>query len=216
LIPAAYFERFATPKFQNKNPVHRRLIQRFVTRLHGLFIEANPLQSVLEIGVGEGFLSGYLSEKFPDKHFTGIDLKADDIALLQQKFPAIRARVGSVYDLAALVGDLGRFDLVMCCEVLEHLEEPERALDQMLALSPRRLLLSVPHEPYFMLSNLLRGKNATRFGNDIEHINHWGTGSFRRLLETRLDVLQLTTSYPWILALTAPKSAAAGAPGRRR
>jgi hypothetical protein len=56
-----------------------------------------------------------------------------------------------------------------------------------------------------MLSNLARGKNVTRFGNDPEHVNHWGTSSFRRLLETRLDVLRLTTSYPWILALTAPR-----------
>ena len=30
------------------------------------------------------------------------------------------------------------------------------------------------------------GKNITRLGNDVEHINHWGTGSFRALLEKRL------------------------------
>jgi hypothetical protein len=56
-----------------------------------------------------------------------------------------------------------------------------------------------------MLSNLARGKNVTRFGNDPEHVNHWGRGSFRALLDTRLDVLRLTTSYPWLLALTAPR-----------
>jgi 2-polyprenyl-3-methyl-5-hydroxy-6-metoxy-1,4-benzoquinol methylase len=205
LIPADYFDRFDTPKYQNRNPVHRKLIQRFVQTLHGLFIEANPIESVLEIGVGEGFLSGYLSEKFPEKRFTGIDLREEDVMRLRRLFPAIRARAASVYELEAAVGKDAPFDLILCCEVLEHLEDPARALDQMLALRPRRLLLSVPHEPFFMLSNLLRGKNVTRFGNDVEHINHWGTGSFRKLLETRLSILQLTTSYPWILALTAPK-----------
>ena len=56
-----------------------------------------------------------------------------------------------------------------------------------------------------MLSNLLRGKNVTRFGNDIEHVNHWGTSSFRKLLEQRFDVLELTTAYPWMLALVQPR-----------
>jgi hypothetical protein len=75
----------------------------------------------------------------------------------------------------------------------------------MIALGPRRLLLSVPHEPFFMLSNLARLKNVARLGNDPEHVNHWGRGSFRRLLAPKLDVLRLTTSYPWILALAAPR-----------
>ncbi len=109
---------------------------------------------------------------------------------------------GSAYAL----GDLpGGYDLVICAEVLEHLDEPGRALDQMLSLKPKRLLLSVPHEPFFMLSNLARLKNVSRFGNDPEHLNHYSPRSFRRLLEGRLDVLRVTTSYPWILALACPR-----------
>ena len=206
MIPDAYFDRFATPKYQSKNPVQRALIRRFVAALHDLFIEANPVASVLEVGVGEGFLSGYLSEKFPEKRFTGVDLRAEDLARVNALFPRIATFEGSAYDLSRIApGAEGGFDLVMCAEVLEHLDEPERALDEILRLRPRRVLLSVPHEPLFMLSNLLRGKNVSRFGNDIEHVNHWGPSAFRRLLETRLTVLRLTTSYPWILALAAPR-----------
>ena len=202
MIPDEYFARFDTQKYQNKNPVQRALIRRFVTRLHDLFIEAGPVSSVLEVGVGEGFISGYLSEKFPSIKFTGIDLAASDIDRLRSKFPRVEGHVGSAYELAELPGG---YDLVICAEVLEHLDDPPRALDAMLAHKPRRLLLSVPHEPFFMLSNLARGKNVSRFGNDPEHVNHWGRGTFRRMLSDRLDVLRLTTSYPWILALTAPR-----------
>jgi SAM-dependent methyltransferase len=197
-----YFARFSTKKYRNENPVQRALIRRFVSSLHDLFIEASPVSSVLEVGVGEGFISGYLSEKFPSIRFAGVDLAASDIDKLREKFPRIEAHVGSAYDVAKLGGG---FDLVICAEVLEHLDEPGRALDQMLALAPKRLLLSVPHEPFFMLSNLARLKNVTRLGNDPEHVNHWGPRSFRRMLEARLDVLRLTTSYPWILALTSPR-----------
>jgi len=202
VIPDEYFARFETKKYRSENPVQRALIRRFVASLHDLFVEAGPVSSVLEVGVGEGFISGYLSEKFPAIQFTGVDLSECDVARLRQKFPRVDAHVGSAYEL----GDLpGNYDLIICAEVLEHLDAPERALDAMLARRPRRLLLSVPHEPFFMLSNLARGKNVGRFGNDPEHVNHWGRGSFRRLLETRLGVLRLTTSYPWILALTAPR-----------
>jgi 2-polyprenyl-3-methyl-5-hydroxy-6-metoxy-1,4-benzoquinol methylase len=133
--------------------------------------------------------------------FTGVDASEDDVARARRLFPRIEAVKGSAYDLSMLPGG---YDLVLCAEVLEHLDTPLRAIDEMVRLGPRRLLLSVPHEPFFMLSNLARGKNVSRLGNDPEHVNHWGRGSFRRMLAERLDVLRLTTSYPWVLALAAP------------
>lgn len=204
MIPDHYFDRFHTKKYRTENRLQRALIRRFVRALHALFIEANPVSSVLEIGVGEGFLSGYLSEKFPDKRFTGVDLSTHDLGKLREKFPRVAAHEGSAYELGFL--EPGAHELIVCCEVLEHLDEPERALDEMARLAPRRLLLSVPHEPFFKLSNLLRGKNVARLGNDEEHVNHWGTSSFRALLETRFDVLHLQTSYPWVIALAAPRT----------
>ena len=201
MIPDAYFARFETRKYRNENPVQRALIRRFVAVLHDLFIEAGPVSRVLEVGVGEGFVSGYLSEQLPALHFTGIELDAADAARARRHFPRLEVHQGNAYDLSSLPGG---YDVILCNEVLEHLDDPARALDQMRSLSPRRLLLSVPHEPFFMLSNLARLKNVTRLGNDPEHVNHWSPASFRRLLAPRCDVLRLTTSYPWILALAAP------------
>jgi len=202
VIPDRYFARFETKKYRNENPVQRALIRRFVARLHELFVEAGPVSSVLEVGVGEGFLSGYLSEQLPAISFTGVELDAGDVARARRHFPRLSVHQGSAYDLGGLPGP---YDVVICAEVLEHLDDPARALDQMAGLKPRRLLLSVPHEPFFMLSNLARLKNVTRFGNDPEHVNHWGPRGFRRLIEARCDVLRVTTSYPWILALAAPR-----------
>jgi SAM-dependent methyltransferase len=202
LIPDSYFDRFVTPKYRARNPLQRQLIRRFVERFHGLFVAANPVERVLEIGIGEGFLSGYLSEHFPDKKFVGVDLEPEKLRALGRLFPAIETHAGSAYDLGVVAGS-GPFDLVICAEVLEHLDDPERALDQIAGLRPRRALLTVPHEPWFQLSNLLRGKNLSRLGNDEEHVNHWTPRSFRRLLEPRFEVLHATSSYPWLLALVA-------------
>jgi 2-polyprenyl-3-methyl-5-hydroxy-6-metoxy-1,4-benzoquinol methylase len=210
VITDAYFDRFETKKYRSKSRLKRHLIKRFAAAVHDLFIEANPVERVLEIGVGEGFLSGYLSEKFPEKHFTGVDLSERDIERLKRLFPRIDARVGSVYDLGELARGAGPgapapFDLVICAEVLEHLDAPDRALAEIQRLAPRRAILSVPYEPFFMLSNLLAGNNVLRLGNDVEHINHWNPTSFQRLLSPRFEILRTTTSYPWVLCLAAPR-----------
>jgi 2-polyprenyl-3-methyl-5-hydroxy-6-metoxy-1,4-benzoquinol methylase len=203
MIPDSYFDRFSTKKYRSTNPVQRGLIRRFVSSFHSLVLEAMPIASVLEVGCGEGFLSGYLSEKLPDVSFTGVDLNAGDVAGCKEKFPRIEAHEGSAYDLSFL-GDT-TFDLVVCAEVLEHLDTPDVALDQILARKPKRVILTVPNEPLFMAANLVRGKNITRLGNDIEHINHYNPRSFRRLLESRFDVLEVTTSFPWLLTLNTPR-----------
>jgi SAM-dependent methyltransferase len=202
LIPDAYFDRFETPKYRRRSRVRRALIRRFVRRLHELVLEAGPIGSVLEIGVGEGFLSGYLSEKLPTVRFCGLDASAEALARLQRLFPRIETRVGTAYDLSGLEGP---FDLVLCAEVLEHLDEPDRALEAIASLRPRRALLTVPHEPFFRLSNLASGANVSRWGNDPEHVQQFGPRSFRQLLSARFEVLSLDTSYPWILALVAPR-----------
>jgi len=73
--------------------------------------------------------------------------------------------------------------MVLCTEVLEHLENPEKGLKELIRVSSKYILLSVPNEPFFMLENLVRLKNVSRLGNDIEHINHWTFFGFRKFLK---------------------------------
>jgi hypothetical protein len=87
--------------------------------------------------------------------------------------------------------------------------ETTRALSALVALRPRHLLVTVPHEPWFLLSNLLRGKNLTRLGNDPEHVQLFTAGRFGRLLRRHLTIERSTQSYPWLLALGRPKGSAA-------
>ena len=202
MIPDEYFDRFETPKYRRRSRIRRAFIRRFVRRLHELVLDAGPVSSVLEIGVGEGFLSGYLSENMPTVRFCGVDASAQALARLRHLFPRIETHVGNAYDLSRLQGP---FDLVLCAEVLEHLHEPTRALDAIASLRPRRALLTVPHEPFFRLSNLATGANVSRWGNDPEHVQQFGPRSFRKILSKRFDVLALEMSYPWLLALAAPR-----------
>lgn len=88
----------------------------------------------------------------------------------------------------------------MMLEVLEHLEDPAKALYEAARVG-EYLLVSVPHEPFFMAANFLRGKNWSRWGSDEEHIHFWGKRTFRKLLEPYGEVLRFETAFPWLVAL---------------
>jgi hypothetical protein len=90
---------------------------------------------------------------------------------------------------------------VLCLEVLEHLTEPLRALEELRRVSGGLCLISVPNEPFFMMSNFLRGKNVRAWGNDPEHLHRWRAGEFLRLLGVHFRVESVAYPFPWVLAL---------------
>lgn len=202
MIPDSYFDSFVTTKYKARNPVQRFLIRRFMNKLVELFEATAPVESVLELGCGEGFVSGQLCTKERGGAYVGVDANTKDVENLRTKFPAVEAHEGSIYDLSFL----GRtFDVVVCAEVLEHLDDPDAALAQISSVRPRWVVLSVPHEPWFCLSNLARGKNIARLGNDEDHANLWGRTGFRKLVDRHLVVERHETSYPWQLVLAKPR-----------
>lgn len=202
MIPDSYFDSFKTQKYNTRNPVQRLLIRRFMEKVIGMFDAAGPASSVLELGCGEGFVSGQLSARQKDGAYVGVDANEADLANLRAKFPFVEAHHGSIYDLSFLERT---FDVVVCAEVLEHLTDPDAALAQITSVRPSWVVLSVPHEPWFCLSNLARGKNIARLGNDEDHANLWGRRGFRRLVDQHLTVERHETSYPWQLVLARPK-----------
>ena len=103
-------------------------------------------------------------------------------------------------NLLALPFEDDSFDLVLCLEVLEHIPDPRPALAEMARVSSSDLILSVPHEPWFRLGSLARGKYVSGFGNHPEHVNHWNPRSFREFLSGSVEPVEVTTSLPWVIA----------------
>ena len=96
-------------------------------------------------------------------------------------------------------------DLVVCCEVMEHLLEPEEALKKLAFLASPYCLFSVPREPLWRLLNLLRGVYIKKLGNTPGHVQHWSKRSFRRFVSPFFTVIETATPLPWTFLLCRVK-----------
>lgn len=186
-------------KHTSTNPVQKFLINNFFNCLSKEVKKLN-INSILDAGCGEGFTLEKLRKEKIGKAYEGVDFLETAIDLGNKAHPNLTLRKASIYELPYKDNS---FDLVLSTEVLEHLDDPKKGLKEIARVSKKYILLSVPNEPIFMLSNLLRGKNVSRFGNDIEHINHWSFIGFEKFVKknagVRLKVISRIYPFPWTM-----------------
>jgi 2-polyprenyl-3-methyl-5-hydroxy-6-metoxy-1,4-benzoquinol methylase len=97
-------------------------------------------------------------------------------------------------------------DAVFSLEVLEHIPQPERALQEMMRVTRKYVLISVPNEPVFRIQRLLSGKGLRMWGDHPEHVNHWSFWGIQRFLAANgLHIITARTPPPfaWSVVLCA-------------
>lgn len=184
-------------KHTTKSKAQKYLIERF----YDVFMtEVEKLQpeTVLDVGCGEGFTLERFHKKKIGKKLVGIDFLKTAIDIGKKERPYLDLNVGNIYDIPFKDNS---FDLVICSEVLEHVDDPKKGLKELARVTKKNAILSVPNEPWFMMANFVRGKNWSRWGNDIEHINHWSTGSFVNFVSKELKVKVVKRPFPWTLLI---------------
>ncbi len=192
-----------TDKYNTRNPVIRLVMKNFFKAFDGLIC---PLQGdiadVLEVGCGEGYVARHLC----DVGFSSIralDVSPEIISLAKTIDPLknIIFQTKSIYNLDAA----DAADLVVCCEVLEHLDHPDDALELLRIITKKYCLLSVPDEPLFRMFNFARGAYVKNFGNTPGHIQHWSSRDFMRFVESRFTIMALRRPFPWTMVLCVPQ-----------
>jgi len=187
-------------KYSTANPIARHLMQGFLASFRDLVSKAGPPGEALEVGCGEGELSMRMAAA--GWCVRGCDIACEAVQEARIRIAAadlnIPVEVADIRDVGNLYSPV---DLVVCCEVLEHLESPEQALDVLLALSRRYLLVSVPREPIWRAMNMLRGTYWASLGNTPGHIQHWSRRQFIAMLARHAEVVELRSPLPWTLAL---------------
>jgi SAM-dependent methyltransferase len=102
------------------------------------------------------------------------------------------------------------FDVTGCFEVLEHQTDPASALRELARVTNRALVLSVPHEPFFCLSNVARGKNldVRPRGSDPDHKQFWTRARFGEFVTSScpdFEIAWLGGSMPWTICVATRK-----------
>jgi 2-polyprenyl-3-methyl-5-hydroxy-6-metoxy-1,4-benzoquinol methylase len=186
-------------KHTTKNPLQKFFIENFEKTL-AKEVAKLKINSILDAGCGEGFTLEFLRKQKIGKTYEGIDFLKTAIEIGRKVHPNIKLLQESIYDLPY---KNNTFDVILCTEVMEHLDDPKKALKELFRVSRKYVLLSVPNEPIFMGSNFLRGKNWSRFGNDIEHINHWTFVSFPNFIKknagVKVKILTRRYPFPWTM-----------------
>jgi 2-polyprenyl-3-methyl-5-hydroxy-6-metoxy-1,4-benzoquinol methylase len=170
----------------------------FLAAVSDLAALSRPL-CVLEVGCGEGKLAEHLLRRIEPSRFVACDLSLDRVSTSAD--PRIEFQIASIYNLPHATGS---FDLVVCCEVLEHLEEPTRGLHELCRVASGRLLVSTPREPLWRCLNVLRGKYLSKFGNTPGHIQHFSARGLVDLVSQRAQILHRRQPIPWTVLLAEP------------
>ncbi len=186
-------------KYATRNPVERRLVGGFLADV-GRLVERSGAGEAHEVGCGEGELSIRLARR-------GLSVRGSDVssAVVAEARRRAAAAELEIPFKAAPIEALDPLDdsaeLIVCCEVLEHLDDPGAGLERLRQLARPWLLVSVPREPLWRALNIARLKYVGELGNTPGHLGHWSRRRFLHFLSTRVEVVESRSPLPWTMAL---------------
>lgn len=127
-------------------------------------------RDVADVGCGTGHLLAKLHEA---KSRTGYDFSTAALSVARTVCPDAHFEEHDIYDRPP-----SRFDIVCCCETLEHMFHPARAL---------RSLWDTVREGGVLLLTVPNGRRDTTLG----HINFWSPESWNVFLQETLSGAQI-------------------------
>lgn len=170
-LPYGYESRDAVPHFDDTP--FRDEFQDAVYRHGQYYLIKMKLTRVLDIGCGSGFklmkyFGGYNTEA------VGVEVEPT-LSWLRATYPHREWSDGIPY---------GRWDLVMCSDVIEHVKDPDALLDSIADTDFKYLVISTP------ASDLLG--HGTELGppRNIHHAREWTQEGFKQYISSRFEVVE--------------------------
>lgn len=145
-------------------------------------VKREPFSDLLDAGCGTGPMLSLLSDEFPSKHFTGVDLtpKMIDVAKRKQ-LPNVTFVCGDCEDLPF---DVDAFDVIICSQSFHHYPNPQNFFH-----SVRRCLR--PGGRLILRDMLIPGRVLHWFCNRVEMplLNRLGYGDVHCYNKSEIQAL---------------------------
>lgn len=166
-IDKFYADSFLLNKYITENvPVHVRNMEELLGS-HKINITSNS--SILDVSCGTGHCLKMLNDKYNCNNLTGTELSKIALEIASKICPSAKFAQLDIRDDSLPQ----QFDLILFQQVLEHLERPEEALDN---------LVKMLHKDGVLIITIPDG----RLDDFAGHIHFWSKDSFKFFLERTL------------------------------
>ena len=166
-----------------------RHTRRWIARL---VKQAPRPRSIADIGCGEGSLLAEITPSVPSASVFGCDFSAVSVELCQKRMPGGKFVVHDIREEKNPFGEV--VDLAVCSEVIEHVDDDEKAVHNMASWT-RHLVLTVP------------GGVLDDDARAMGHLRHYSKESLSRIVERAgMEILEcrewgFPLAYPWYARL---------------
>lgn len=185
-----------TDKYTKTGSIGNFLVKNFFKKIKDIS-PTEETGNVLEVGCGAGYSLVHLQKYYDTKvSFSACDIDPELVRLAKEKNPNVMCEVGSIYDLPYKDKS---FDTVYCLEVMEHLEDPKKALEELARVTRKNIIISTPNEPIWRFLNCARLKYLSNLGNTPGHINHWSSKKLSNLISNYFEIKKIKKPLPWTI-----------------
>lgn len=137
--------------------------------------------NLIDVGCGEGYLLYALQKRWRNAQYFGLDLTQGRITVTQKNVPSVFLLRGDVLHLPF---PDNAFDIVICSELLEHMEAYQQVVEELLRITRKRLIITVPNE--LPLVKIMCPKcKATHYYDG--HVNYFTAEKLRNIFVNRKD-----------------------------
>lgn len=142
-------------------------------------------KSMLDLGCGTGFNYVYATDKLKAGNVHGVDISASAVSYAKTVYPTGSFAQGDICSETLDCG-IASWDTVVCCEVIEHVENPDALLETVYRhLRPSGIaFVSTPNRPVFSLNHEPSPVNHT-------HLKEYTLEEFRAMLARRFSMVEI-------------------------
>lgn len=133
------------------------------------------ISSICDVGCGSAFK---LMKHFSDYDTTGIDVEAT-VAFLKNKYPDRKWISAPFSDRS-----LPQFDMVICSDVIEHVDDPDELFAFLVHLAKKYLVISTPAREKY------EGRYYYGPPSNPAHVREWTFAEFGRYASTKVNVIE--------------------------